>query len=59
MSIANSEARPESAEARAEYLSRFARPRAAVGHMPFAGHRTLRQVREDEAAQAIRRGLGR
>jgi hypothetical protein len=28
-------------------------------HMPFPGHRNQREVREDETAQAIRRGLGK
>ena len=31
---------------------------AAIGHMPFAGHRNQKQVREDEEARAIRRRLG-
>lgn len=29
--------------------------RGAVGHMPFAGHRTQKQVREDEARRDIMR----
>jgi hypothetical protein len=34
-------------------------PRAAVGHMPFAGHRTQREVREEGDRKQILRGLGR
>lgn len=36
-----------------------ARPRPAVGHMPFAGHRTVAEVWEQEARREIPRGLGR
>lgn len=35
------------------------RPRAVIGHMPFFDHRNMAQVREDEAREAILRGLGR
>lgn len=33
------------------------RPRAAIGHMPFRGHRTVAEVREHEARNAIMRSL--
>lgn len=29
-----------------------------IGHMPFNGHRTCKEVREDQEARAIRRELG-
>jgi hypothetical protein len=32
--------------------------RAAKGHMPFPGHRTLAEVREDEERREILRSLG-
>jgi hypothetical protein len=35
------------------------RPVPAHGHMPFKGHRTQAEVREDEERNAIRRSLGR
>lgn len=34
-------------------------PTPAVEHMPFAGHRTCKQVREDQERAEILRGLGR
>jgi hypothetical protein len=53
-------ARPESAEARAEYFAQYAQPRAAVGHMPFPGHRTVAEVWADELRASIaRRDSGR
>jgi hypothetical protein len=30
-------------------------PRPAIGHMPFPGHRTQQQVREDDARRDIMR----
>lgn len=33
--------------------------RAATGHMPFRGHRTQREVREDEGRHAVMRSLCR
>jgi hypothetical protein len=34
-------------------------PRAAVGHMPFKGHRTVAEVWADELRQSMMRGGGR
>jgi hypothetical protein len=62
--MAGGDARPVMAVALQE---RFARgsvfrltgPRAAVGRIPFANHRTQQEVREDAEARSIRRMLGR
>jgi DNA-binding XRE family transcriptional regulator len=59
MLTAKPDARPESAEARAEYLAAYARPRACRFHMPFAGHRTVAEVWADEQRLSMSRGSGR
>ena len=35
------------------------RPTPAIGHIPFEGFRTCKQVREDQERAQILRGLGR
>lgn len=39
--------------------ARLRPPTAVIGHMPFFDHRTVAQVREDEARKKILRELGR
>ena len=36
-----------------------ARPRAAIGHVPFPGHRTQAEIRQAQERSMILRGLGR